>query len=136
MVGAQSKIVYLSASTIKYWVTFLSNLLYYLSEYTRLIDYKCKCIHQNKPGNINDNLVDILKHLDIHPDTWIMRIIPNTYPHPMRAYVKILSRRIFEKMDQFKTHGITTVGTISQIREIFKSVKKKFSVGFQLPIRE
>jgi len=85
---------------------------YYLSEYTALVDYTGKCIHPNKRGYIDDDLPDILKRLEIHPDTWI------------------------EEMNQFRTDGITAVGTLPQIRGFCKSVKKKFSVGFQIPALE
>ena len=50
--------------------------------------------------------------------------------------VKILSGRFFEEMKQFKTDGITAVGTVSQLKDFCLSVKKKFSVGFQLPALE
>lgn len=82
---------------------------YYLSDYTALVDYTGKCIHPNQKGYIDDGLPDILKRLEIHPDTWI------------------------EEMNQFRTNSITVVGTLSQIREFCKSVKKKFSAGFKLP---
>ena len=54
----------------------------------------------------------------------------------MRAYVKILSRRIFEEMNQFKTDGTTAVGTVAQLKAFCHNVKKKFNVGFQIPALE
>jgi hypothetical protein len=85
---------------------------YYLSDYTALVDFTGKCIHPNKRGHIDDDLPDILIRLELDPETWI------------------------EEMNQFRTDGITAVGTVLQIRDFCKSVKKKFSVGFQLPVLE
>jgi hypothetical protein len=81
---------------------------YYLSEYTALVDYTGKCIHPNKRGYIDDELPDILKRLEIHPDTWI------------------------EEMNRFHTDSITAVGTITQLKAFCESVKKKFRFSFQL----
>ncbi|MCF6289167.1 MAG: transposase [Proteobacteria bacterium] len=85
---------------------------YYLSEYIALVDYTGKCIHPNKRGNISDDIPDILNRLEVEPDTWI------------------------EEMNQFRTDGITAVGTVSQLKAFCQSVKKKFSVGFQIPALE
>jgi len=85
---------------------------YYLSEYIALVDYTGKCIHPNKRGYITDDLPDILKRLKIHPDTWI------------------------EEMKQFRTDGITAVGTVSQLKAFCQNVNKKFNVGFQIPALE
>jgi hypothetical protein len=85
---------------------------YYLSEYTALVDYTGKCIHPNKRGYIDDDLPDILKRLEIHPDTWL------------------------EEMNQFHTDGITAVGTVTQLKAFCESVQKKFRFGFQLPALE
>ena len=82
---------------------------YYLSEYLALVDYTGKCIHPNKRGYISDDIPDILNRLEVEPDTWV------------------------EEMKQFRTDGITAVGTVSQLKNFCLSVKKKFSVGFQLP---
>jgi len=85
---------------------------YYLSEYIALVDYTGKCVHPNKKGYINDGLPDILKRLEIDPDTWV------------------------EEMKQFRSSGITAVGTVSQLQAFCQSVKKKWTVGFKIPALE
>jgi len=57
-------------------------------------------------------LPDILKRLEIDPDTWV------------------------EEMKQFKTNGITAVATVSQLQAFCQSVKKKWTVGFKIPALE
>jgi len=89
-----------------------NDIPYYLSEYIALVDYTGQCIHPNKKGYISDDLPEILKRLEIHPDTWI------------------------EEMNQFKTDGITAVGTVSQLKAFCQSVKKKWTVGFKIPALE
>ncbi len=85
---------------------------YYLSDYITLVDYTGKCVRPNKRGYISDDIPDILKLLEIEPDTWV------------------------EEMKQFRTDGITAVGTVSQLKAFCQSVKKKFSVGLQIPALE
>jgi len=85
---------------------------YYLTDYIALVDFTGKCIHPNKRGYIDNDLPEILKRLEIHPDTWL------------------------DEINQFKTDGITAIGTVSQLIAFCKSVKKKFNIGFQIPIRE
>lgn len=89
-----------------------NDIPYYLSEYIALVDYTGRCVHPNKKGHINDDLPNILNRLELDPETWI------------------------EEMNQFKTDGITAVGTVSQLREFCQSVKKKFNVGFKIPALE
>ncbi|MCF6317766.1 MAG: transposase [Proteobacteria bacterium] len=85
---------------------------YYLSEYIALIHYTGKCVHPNKRGYISDDIPDILNRLKVEPDTWV------------------------EELKQFKTDGITAVGTVTQLKAFCQSVKKKFSAGFQIPTLE
>ena len=85
---------------------------YYLSEYIALVDYTGKCVHPNKRGYIDDDLPEILKRLEIHPDTWV------------------------EEMKQFRTSGITAVGTVSQLKAFCKNIKKKYAVRFNIPALE
>ena len=89
-----------------------SAIPYYLSEYIALVDYTGKCVRPNKKGYISDDIPDILNRLEIHPDTWV------------------------EEMKQFRTNGITAVGTVSQLKSFCQSVKKSFSIGFKLPALE
>ena len=78
-----------------------------------MVDATGKAIHPNKKGNIPDDLPDILDRLNINPDTWL------------------------DEMKSFRTDGITAVGTISQLKDFCKSLKKKWSVGFiQVPLLE
>jgi hypothetical protein len=53
-----------------------------------------------------------VNRLEIEPDSWI------------------------QEMKQFRTDGITAVGTVTQLKAFCQSVKKKFSVGFQIPVLE
>jgi REP element-mobilizing transposase RayT len=85
---------------------------YYLSDYIALVDYTGKCIHPNKRGFIDSNLPDILKRLEIAPDTWL------------------------DEMKRYRTDGITAVGTVTQLKAFCQNVKKKFSVGFQITVLE
>ena len=85
---------------------------YYLSDYIALVDYTGKCVHPNKRGYIADDIPDILNRLEVEPDAWI------------------------EEMKQFRTNGITAVGTVSQLKAFCQSVKKKFNVGFKISALE
>lgn len=85
---------------------------YYLSDYIALVDYTGKCVHPNKRGFISDDIPDILNRLKIQPDTWV------------------------EEMKQFRTDGITAVGTVSQLKDFCQNVTKKFNVGFKIPALE
>ena len=82
---------------------------YYLSEYIALVDYTGKCVHPNKRGYKSDDIPDILKRLEIDSDIWV------------------------EEMKQFKTSGITAIGTVSQLRSFCQSVKKKYAVWIYNP---
>jgi len=79
---------------------------YYLSDYIALVHFTGRIINPNKRGFIDDDLPDILKQLEIYPDTWVV------------------------EMNQFKTSDITAVGTVSQLKAFCKSVKKKWVRGF------
>jgi hypothetical protein len=85
---------------------------YYLSDYIALVDYTGKSIHPNKRGIIDNDLPDILKRLEIAPDSWI------------------------DELKAYRTDGITAVGTVTQLKTFCKNVKKKFSVGFKIPALE
>ena len=85
---------------------------YYLSEYITLVEYTGKCVHPNKRGYISEDIQDIFNRLEIHPDTWI------------------------KEMKQFKSSGITAVGTIPQLKAFSLNVKKKWTVGFKIPALE
>jgi len=85
---------------------------YYLSDYIALVDYTGKCVHPKKKGYISDDIPDILNRLEVEPDTWI------------------------EEMKQFRTDGITAVGTVSQLKAFCQSVKKSWNQGFQIPALE
>jgi hypothetical protein len=85
---------------------------YSLSDYISLVDYSGKCVHPNKRGFIDGDLPDILNRLEIDSDSWI------------------------EELKAYRTDGITAVGTVSQLKTFCQSVKKKFSVGFQIPALE
>ena len=77
-----------------------------------MVDYTGKCIHPNKRGYIADDLPDILNRLEIDADTWV------------------------EEMNQFRTSGITVVGTVVQLKVFCQNVKKKWAVGFKVPALE
>jgi hypothetical protein len=51
---------------------------------------------------------DILKRLNLNPDTWL------------------------DKFNNFKTIGITAVGTVDQLKEFCQNVGKKFNIGLKL----
>ena len=57
---------------------------------------------------ISKELPDILDRLNLNPDTWM------------------------DELNQFKTSGITAVGTVSQLKDFCHSVGKKWRSGIQL----
>jgi len=88
------------------------NIPYYLSDYIALVDYTGKCIHPNKKGYIENNIPDILKRLEIHPDTWL------------------------EEMKQYRTSGKNAIGTVAQIKSFYKSIKSSLPLGTPAPAWE
>ena len=50
----------------------------------------------------------------------------------MRAYVKILSRRIFDELNQFKSKGKLAIGTFEKLKLYFNNIKAKIKldIGF------
>ena len=81
---------------------------YSLADYLQLVDGTGRAIIQGKRGNIPKELPDILRRLDLNPDTWL------------------------DELNAFKTSGITAVGTTSQLKEFCLNVGKKFSCGLRL----
>ena len=73
---------------------------YYLSDYIALVDATGKAIRPNKNSFIPNDLPDILNRLNINPNTW------------------------FDEMKNFRTDGITAVGTVSQLRILCKNLNK------------
>jgi len=41
-----------------------------------------------------------------------------------------------EEMKQFRTNGITAVGTVSQLKTLCQNLGKKYAIGFKLPTLE
>jgi putative transposase len=90
-------------------LTFGNNGIdYTLSDYLQLVDGTGRAIIEGKRGNIPKELPDILRRLDLNPDTWM------------------------DELKAFKSSGITAIGTTSQLKEFCKSVGKKFSCGLRL----
>jgi hypothetical protein len=81
---------------------------YSLADYLQLVDATGRAIIETKRGCIPKELPDILQRLNLKPDTW------------------------FEEFNQFKTKGITAVGTVSQLKEFCQNIGKKFNVGLKL----
>jgi hypothetical protein len=81
---------------------------YSLADYLQLVDGTGRAIIEGKRGNIPKELPDILRRLDLNPDTWL------------------------DELKAFKSSGITAIGTTSQLKEFCKSVGKKFSIDLKL----
>jgi hypothetical protein len=81
---------------------------YSLSDYLQLVDATGRAIIETKRGYIPKDLPDILQGLNLNPDTWL------------------------EEFNQFKTKGITAIGTASQLKEFCQNVGKKFNVALKL----
>jgi len=86
---------------------------YSLTDYLQLVDGTGRAIIEGKTGFIPKELPDILRRLDLNPDTWM------------------------DELKAFKSSGITAIGTTSQLKEFCQSVGKKFSIGLRLkPVLE
>jgi hypothetical protein len=86
---------------------------YSLADYLQLVDATGRAIIETKGGFIPNELPDILYRLNLNPDTWL------------------------DELTQFKSKGITAIGTVSQLKEFCQNVGKKFSIGFKLnPVLE
>jgi putative transposase len=81
---------------------------YSLADYLQLVDGTGRAIIEGKRGFIPKELPDILRRLDLNPDSWL------------------------DELNAFKSSGITAVGTTSQLKEFCKCVGKKFSIGLKL----
>ena len=81
---------------------------YALTDYLQLVDGTGQAIIEGKSGYIPKELPDILRRLDLNPETWL------------------------DELKAFKTSGITAVGTVSQLKEFCQSVGKKFNIGLKL----
>jgi len=79
-----------------------------LGDYCALVDATGRAIIANKRGFIPDDLPPILNRLNLNSDTWL------------------------DELNQFKTKGHTAVGTIQQLKDFCKSVRKKWRNGIQL----
>ena len=66
---------------------------YTLSDYLQLVDGTGRAIIEGKSGCIPKELPDILRRLDLNPDTWM------------------------DELNTFKSSGITAIGTTSQLKE-------------------
>ncbi len=81
---------------------------YSLSLYLELVELTGRAVLENKRGFIPKELPDILDRLNLNPDTWM------------------------DELSQFKTSGITAVGTVNQLKEFCQNVGKKWRTGIQL----
>ena len=81
---------------------------YSLSDYLQLVDSTGRAVIETKRGYIPNDLPDILLRLNLNPDTWL------------------------DELNQFKSKGITAIGTVSQLKEFCQNVGKKFSIGLKL----
>jgi hypothetical protein len=81
---------------------------YSRADYLQRVDATGRAIIETTPGYIPKELPDILQRLNLNPDTWL------------------------DELNQFKTKGITAVGTVSQLKEFCQNVGKKFNVGLKL----
>jgi hypothetical protein len=73
---------------------------YSLADYLQLVDDTGRAIIETKRGYITNDLPDILLRLNLNPDTWL------------------------DELNQFKSKGITAVGTVSQLKEFCQNVGK------------
>ena len=81
---------------------------YYLADYLQLVDATGRAIIETKRGYLPNNLPGILLRLNLNPDTWL------------------------DELNQFKTKGITAVGTVDQLKDFCLNVGKKFNIGLML----
>lgn len=81
---------------------------YSLSLYLQLVELTGRAVLESKRGSIPKELPDILERLNLNPDTWM------------------------DELTQFKTSGITAVGTVNQLKDFCQSVGKKWCSGIQL----
>lgn len=79
-----------------------------LADYCDLVDATGRIILTDKKGFIPDELAPILQRLNLNSNTWLGELL------------------------QFKTKGHTAVGTIQQLQDFCKSLKKKWRSGIQL----
>ena len=79
-----------------------------LADYCDLVDATGRIILTDKKGFIPDELAPILQRLNLNSNTWL------------------------DELHQFKTKGYTAVGTIQQLQDFCKSLKKKWRLGIQL----
>ena len=86
---------------------------YALADYLQLVDGTGRAIIEGKSGYIPKELPDILRRLDLNPETWL------------------------DELKAFKSSGITAIGTTSQLKNFCQNVGKKFSFGLRLkPVLE
>lgn len=81
---------------------------YSLTDYISLVDLTGRVIVDNKRGYIPGKLPDVLLRLNINPDSWM------------------------DELMSYKTKGRTAVGTVTQLNNFCKRMRKKFSVGIRL----
>jgi len=79
-----------------------------LGDYCSLVDATGRAILANKRGFIPEDLPPILNRLNLNSDTWL------------------------DELNQFKTKGHTAVGTVQQLKDFCRSVRKKWRNGIQL----
>ena len=85
-----------------------NDIPYSLSLYLELVELTGRSVLETKRGFIPKELPDILERLNLNPDTWM------------------------DELNQFKTSGITAVGTVNQLKEFCHNVGKKWRSGIQL----
>ena len=73
-----------------------------------LVDATGRIILTDKKGHIPNDLLPILQRLNLSSNTWL------------------------DELNQFKIKGHTAVGTIQQLQDFCKSLKKKWRSGIQL----
>ena len=81
---------------------------YTLADYLQLVDATGRAIIETKRGFIPKELPDILIRLNLNPDTWL------------------------NELNQFRTNGITAVGTVQQLKDFCTNIGKKFNIGLKL----
>ena len=74
----------------------------------QLIDVTGRAIIIGKTGSIPIDLPPILRRLNLNESTWI------------------------DELNQFKNKGQTAAGTVQQLKDFCKSVRKKWRTGIQL----
>ena len=76
------------------------DLPFLFTDYLKLAETTARIIIETKRGYIPTNLPDILQRLNLNSDTWL------------------------EEFNQFKTIGITAVGTVAQLKDFCLNVGK------------